>query len=335
MRGAGTVQGAGIVLALGAATLGCQPPMAIGKVRAEPTDDFPVAWSGAEEDTTLAGMTGNVVGDAPSADDEASVPADLVPRAGAVARRDAIAVVVGVERYRVDMPVATGAERDAKLFAAFAEKTLGLKRSNVRLLVGTDATRSSIDAVLDEWLAKNATADGELFFFFAGHGAPEPETSRGYLVPWDADPKYIKSQGIAFDDLVARLAKVGAKQTFAFVDACFSGAGGRSVLAEGTRPLVRVKGLESAGGVTLLTAAGPDETTGAAGSGHGLFTHHLLAGLNGKADADGDGALTMAEVAGYATAKVKEDAARDNREQEPRMLGAGGDVVLTRLPPTR
>ena len=323
-----------IVLLLGAAALGCQPPMAIGKVRSEPTDDFPVAWgdtSSESEQTVLAGTTSPAT---KAAEPAGSVPEELVPRSGAVARRDAIAVVVGVERYRVDLPAATGAERDAKLFAAYAEKTLGLKRSNVRLLVGTDATRSSIDAVLDEWLAKNASAEGELFFYFAGHGAPEPETSRGYLVPWDADPKYIKSQGIAFDDLVGRLAKVKAKRTFAFVVACFSGAGGRSVLAEGTRPLVRIKGLESSvGGVTLLTAAGPDETTGAAGSGHGLFTHHLLMGLNGKADADADGAITMSEVARYATAKVKDDAARDNREQEPRMLGEGGDVVLTRLPP--
>lgn len=331
------IASAAVVVGLGIGAIGCQPPMAIGKVRAEPTDDFPLAWSGGTDASALAGTTVSGAKNA-GADKtvKSAVPEELVPRSGAVARRDAIAVVVGVERYRIDMPEATGAERDAKLFAAYAEKTLGLRRSNVRLLIGTDATRSSIDAVLDEWLAKNASADGELFFFFAGHGAPEPESSRGYLVPWDADPKYIKSQGIAFDDLVARLAKVGAKQTFAFVDACFSGAGGRSVLAEGTRPLVRIKGIESSvGGVTLLTAAGPDETTGAAGSGHGLFTHHLLAGLNGKADADADGAITMAEVASYATAKVKDDAARDNREQEPRLLGGGGDVVLTRLPPQR
>jgi len=178
--------------------------------------------------------------------------------------------------------------------------------------------------------------DAELFFYFAGHGAPEPETGRGYLVPWDADPKYIKSQGIAVDDLVARLARTGVKQTYAFIDACFSGAGGRSVLAEGTRPLVRVKAVDTpTGGVSLLTAAGPDETTGATSSGHGLFTHHLLAGLNGKADRDADGAITLAEVAAYTTAKVEEDAARDNREQVPRMIGQGGDTVLTRLPPKR
>lgn len=326
---------AAAVLATALATVGCQPPMAIGRVRAEATEDFPRLW-GASEEPAGAAVADNLTDEAIETPGAPSTPDELRPRNGAISRRDAIAVVVGIEGYRVDLPPATGAERDATLFADYAEKTLGLSRSNIRLLTSTGATRSSIDALLDEWLAKNVDPEAELFFFFAGHGAPDPETGQGYLVPWDADPKFIKSQGIAVDDLVTRLAKAGAKETFAFVDACFSGAGGRSVLAEGTRPLVRVKahGVPR-GGVTLLTASGPDETTGAASSGHGLFSHHLLAGLNGQADADRDGAITVAELAAYTTTRVRDDAARDNREQEPHLVGGNPDAVLTRLPPSR
>lgn len=321
-----------IGLGMGMALLGCSAPMAIGKVRAEATEDFPQPW-GAVGDN-LVGSTIAPASPAPARRSAAS--AELKPRDGAVMRPKAVAIVVGVESYRVRLPKATGAARDAALFAAFAERTLGLSRGNIKLLTDSDATRSSIDAVLDEWLGKNVDRDAELFFFFAGHGAPDVETGAGYLVPWDADPKYIKTQGIAVDDLVARLAKAGAKQSYAFLDACFSGAGGRSVLAEGTRPLVRVRAPGAPRGtVSLLTAAGADETTGAASSGHGLFSHHLLAGLNGRADADRDGAITLEELAAYTRAKVRDDAARDNREQHPELIGSGGEAVLTRLPPPR
>jgi Caspase domain len=321
-----------IVVAMGA--LGCSAPMAIGKVRAEATEDFPHPWGApaadAGNDAGPKPATAAVVGS--SRDKE---PEELVPRAGAVSRPGAIAIVIGIETYRSGVPKASGAERDAALFADYAEKTLGLSRGNIRLLTSSDATRSSIDAIVDEWLTKNADPSAELFFFFAGHGAPDTDSGEGYLVPWDADPKYIKSQGIPVNALVARLAKARAKQTYAFIDACFSGSGSRSVLAEGTRPLVRVKALATPGSVALLTASGSAETTGVAASGHGLFSHHLLAGLNGRADADRDGAITLEEVAAYTKAHVRDDAARDNREQNPELIGSAGADVLTRLPPRR
>jgi len=303
----------------------------VAVLRAGPTEDFPVPWH--EQLASRAGERER------RARAKADVPEELRPRDGAIARPKAVAMVIGIESYSKDLPEASGAEHDAELFAELAHRTLGLKRSRIRLLVGSDATKSSIDAELDEWLAKNADPAGEAFFFFAGHGAPDPESGESYLVPWDADPKYVRTQGIAVSELVGKLAGSNAQHTYAFLDACFSGSGGRSVLAKGTRPLVRVRDLQApSGGLSLLTAAAADEVTGAAPSGNGLFSYHLLAGLNGRADADRDGAITLAELVEYTQANVTEQAAEANRDQSPQAPGLteeAAKAVLTRLPPRR
>lgn len=144
------------------------------------------------------------------------------------------------------------------------------------------------------------------------------------------------------DKVASRLAALKSRRTLAFVDACFSGAGGRSVLAPGTRPIVlsRVPSAAKKEPPRLLwfAAAGADEVTGAAASGNGLFSYFLARGLNGDADVDGDGAVTYAEVVDYTVRGVSDEARRQNRDQRPVVVGPRGDwksIVLTRLPPRR
>ncbi len=255
---------------------------------------------------------------------------DLTPRGGSAKRPRAVALVIGVETYRRDLPAATGAESDARLFAEHVQKVLGVPAANVRLLLGSDATKSSIDAQLDEWLPRNASPSDDVFFFFAGHGAPDPISRARYLVPWDAEPQFITSQGVEVANLTQRLARLSAAREFVFLDSCFSGLGGRSVLAPGARPLVLLRTLAAAPRLSILSASGADEISGAYG-GHGLFSYFLMRGMDGDADANSDGAVTYGELAAYVSAKVPEEARRQNREQHPQMIGDGArNVVLTR-----
>jgi hypothetical protein len=300
-------------------------------IKAEPTTDFPVPW-GAD-------------GDEPGAETSKArtIPSELMPREGAVARKHAVALVIGIERYRADLPEASGAVTDAELFADFAEKTLGVPRSNIHLLTGDAATKSSIDAELGEWLPRNADSKGEVFFYYAGHGAPDTEGDKRYLVPWDADPKFIRTQGIAVDTLMDQLAKLKSAQVLSFVDSCFSGAGGRSVLPAGTRPIVltrvrHAKPVRKPPKLMQFAASGPDEITGASETGNGLFSYYLFKALNGEADDNGDGAVTVGEVVSYTEEHVANAARRDNRDQRPSAIGADPRtraIVLTRLPPRK
>ena len=107
------------------------------------------------------------------------------------------------------------------------------------------------------------------------------------------------------------------------LDACFSGAGGRSVIAEGLRPFmnVGVKPLAIDSKLVILTASRRDEVAGSSmDKGHGLFTYYLLEGLSGKADLDKDGHLGVKELHAYVEGRVRRAAKRDNRDQTPQLF---------------
>lgn len=232
---------------------------------------------------------------------------------------NAWAVVIGVEDYREDIPDAKGARSDAEAFAKFARGTLNVPEANVKLLQGERASRADLSGALFEWLPRNAVEEGgRVYVFFSGHGAPDVETGDSYLLPYDANPTYVKSGGLAVGELTDRLGALEGQQVYLFLDACFSGTGERSVLAEGTRPVVPVKALQVSEGVVTFSASGPDETTGAhAGGAHGLFTYHLIDGLTGAADTDGNATITIAELQTHVQETVKVEARRQNRDQTP------------------
>lgn len=232
--------------------------------------------------------------------------------------KDAWAVVIGVEKYRESLPAATGAERDAKAFAEFAQKTLNVPEANIKVLLGDRASKADITAALYEWLPRNAVnSGGKVYVYFSGHGAPDVENGSSFLVPYDGNPTYIRSGGLAVSELQTAMGKLKEQQVYVFLDSCFSGSGERSVLPEGTRPLVPVKEIEKTEVVTF-TASGARETTGAhPTSGHGLFTHYLIDGLKGAADQNKDANVSITELDTFVVEGVRVEARRQNREQNP------------------
>src|SRR5206468_4112587 len=105
-------------------------------------------------------------------------PLDESPRAGA-ARPDDYALVVGIEGYR-SLPKATYAERDAALVKTYVQ-ALGVPAQNVIMLTGERATRSDIAKYLEEWLPGVVKPDSRVYFYYSGHGAPDPTTGAAYL----------------------------------------------------------------------------------------------------------------------------------------------------------
>ena len=245
----------------------------------------------------------------------------LQPPTSATQGANDYAVIIGIEGYQGELPKATHAEADARAFAAYAQTTLGVPASHIKVLSGSRAGKAAIESAVKEWLPRNVRdPNSKVYFFFSGHGAPDPETGTAYLVPWDADPAYLKTRGVSIKSLYTTLETLPAKNLYVFLDACFSGSGSRSVLAKGTRPLVPVKA-ETARRLVALTASGARETTGAARDmPHGLFTRYLLAGLGGAADANADNAVSVGELADFVTSKVSTDARLDNREQTPSLV---------------
>lgn len=241
---------------------------------------------------------------------------------------DKFAVVVGVENY-VDLPPASYAERDA---AAVKEHliALGYPERNIVSLTGGRATMSGLVKSLETWLPRNAGPESTVAFYFSGHGAPDPSTGQAYIMPADGDPQFLNETAYPTKRLYAALGKLKAKRVLVVMDACFSGAGGRSVLAKGTRPLVaKIELGRPDARIVSLAAAGANEITGADESAkHGLFTYYLLRGLNGAAR-DGAGRVTARGLIEYAAPNVQDAARRQNRDQTPALAaGAEDDFPL-------
>ncbi|MFA5138441.1 MAG: caspase family protein [Elusimicrobiota bacterium] len=246
-------------------------------------------------------------------------PLEQSPRRREV-RADDFALVVGIERYR-SIPQADYGEEDAAWMKRYLE-AVGVPAANIILLTGQGASRADLAKYLQEWLPGVVKPGSRVYFYYSGHGAPDPATGEAYLVPWDGDPAFPKSTAYPVSQVYAQLAALPAKESVVFLDACFSGAGGRSVLAKGARPLVMVSeaSLPVAGKVAALSAAGPQEVAGGfASRRHGLFSYFLMRGLGG--DAEQDGGLTLGQLGAFVAAGVRESARRENRDQNPRIAG--------------
>lgn len=249
-----------------------------------------------------------------------SEPVAAAPAVRRAARPDDFALIVGVQRYRA-LPDADHAEDDAQLMREKA-LALGVPEENVVTLLGERAGKADLEKYLDEWLPKNLTPKSRLYVFFSGHGAPEPADGTAFLVPWDGDAAFLRSTAYPVKKLIEKLGALDAREVLVALDACFSGTGGRSVVAKGLRPLVHVQDPASAGPgkVIVFTASAADEVSGSDDEkGHGLFTYYFARGLDGAADADKNGKLTVAELAGYVRAQVERSAHRQNREQHPQV----------------
>src|SRR2546427_4120934 len=268
---------------------------------------------------------------------------DTLPSAIAKPKKNAYAVVIGIEQYREKLPKADFADRDAKLVGEYLTKVLGYPAENVVVRLNERATRTDLVKYFEEWLRNNVDPGGSVFVYYSGHGAPNPKTGDAYLVPYDGDPAFVESTADPVKQLYAALEKLPAKEITVVLDSCFSGAGGRSVIARGMRPMVvSVENpILSSGKTVVLAASSGDQVSSTfEEKGHGLLTYFFLKGLQGEGDLNKDGAIEMAELFEYVKPNVQRVARRQyNNEQTPQLLASphllrkGGDRLAERLVP--
>jgi len=246
------------------------------------------------------------------------------PGRPAVAQANRYAIVVGIEQYRERIPRADFAERDARDVAQFLATRGGYREENVIVRLNDQATKSDLEKYFEAWLKNNVDANSSVFIYFSGHGAPKAETGEAYIVPYDGDPAFIEQTGYPLKRLYQTLDKLPTKNVVVMLDSCFSGAGGRSVLAKGARPMaLTVEGLSYSGTKTVVLSAtsGSHISLADQEKGHGLFTYYALQGLNGDADANGDGAIDVQELFEFLKPQVQRVARRIyNTEQVPQLI---------------
>lgn len=243
---------------------------------------------------------------------------DQPPNFGLEPRENDVAVVIGIDKYlNVEAPSAYSVD-DAKLVKEYL-KSLGFRDSNIQLITNERATLSAFSAKIEGWLPRNVKPDGKVFFYYSGHGSPDlsdAEKPRAFMLPYDGDPSELATTGYSVETLYDRLGKLKAKEVIVVMDSCYSGQGGRSVLAQGARPLVSniVPVGTIAGNMAVLTATQPNQiSTSSPEKKHGILTYHFL-----KAIREGKGSLQ--EIYKKIKPAVEDDAHSLGVKQSPALL---------------
>lgn len=240
-------------------------------------------------------------------------PAEQQPPAPAInapADDNAVAVVIGIEKYQ-SLPAADYVSTDAARVRDYL-RSMGYQDRNIEFLSNERATFSRIRRAFESWLPNRINPQSRVTVYYAGHGAPDPQSGAAYIVPYDGDPSYLKDTGYPLKQLYERLETLQAKQVIVLIDACFSGAGGRSALASGARSLVRVEKTAIRGErlAVLTSTQGTQISTSSPEKKQGIFTYYLLEALQqGKRD--------LLSAYAYLKPRVEDEAKRLNVEQSP------------------
>jgi hypothetical protein len=246
---------------------------------------------------------------------------------------DAYAVIVGVSNYATTgIPLVKYAVRDAESVKDYLVGVCGVPEQNIRMVTDAQATGKKVEALITDWLGRNVTKPGQsVYVYFAGHGTPSPDKGDAYLVPYDGDPE-LPSTLYSVSSFYAALRKLASDNIIVALDACFSGAGGRSVIAQGKRPIVAVKMPETDQKLAVLTASAATEISqDYDAKRHGLFTYWMLKALRGEADADNDGWVTLGELYSYIKPHVEEESRKMGYSQSPQLIEPSTDKKNTRI----
>jgi hypothetical protein len=112
-----------------------------------------------------------------------------IPETG-LENKYSVAIVIGNKNYtNPDVPEVTFAHRDAAVVEQYLSKMLGYRE----VIVETDATQGILfplwdgekDGKLQDYVRPG---ESDVFIYYSGHGAPDPESRDGYFVPADLRP---------------------------------------------------------------------------------------------------------------------------------------------------
>lgn len=271
--------------------------------------------------------------------DEPAAPAiDFQVPMTAMDRPDDVAVVLGNRNYEnSDVPDVDYAVRDAQTIKKYLVRTLGFHEENVIYVENADAaamkrifgTTSDAKGQLYDWVKPG---DSDVFVYYSGHGAPNPESETAYLVPVNSNPNYLSQNGYPVDQLYENLSQVPAESVTVVMEACFSGVSDGGAVVQDISPAVLsvenpVMAMEN--GLAFTAGTADQVSTWYSEKKHGLFTYYFLKGLRGAADVDRDQTVTAGEMGTYLKEKVPYRAQRmHSRKQTPQVVGEVEGRVL-------
>lgn len=245
------------------------------------------------------------------------------------------AVIVGINKYQEEeIPELKGPNNDAQEVADLLEKEGDFTIEH--LLLNNDATFLAIRQALSDLLWKTHPTDISLFYF-SGHGF-EDGRGVGYLAPYDMRQAEPFVCGISMSELRQMVIDARNKnRVVGLLDCCYSGLAAQGEKGSPTAPLDighQFDNLPQGQGCTILASSGKDqksreisspcERAGGKAHEHGIFTFHLLQGLQGKA-ANAEGHVSLEKLCSHIAKAMTGD------DHMPALFqsGVSGETVIT------
>lgn len=209
------------------------------------------------------------------------------------------AVIVGVAAYS-HMPALRYTDDDAYRFYAFLRSVEGggLRDEQIRILIDEEATRERILETTAALFDKAGPED-LVIFYFSGHGV------KGAFLPIDFDGYNNK---LGYEEISQLIARSRAPSRILFADACHSGGLFTDRSAEPEEEMLRFYQplyQTSSGSAIIMSSKSEETSLESAGLRQGVFSHFMMRGLKGEADADGDGFITIQELYDYIYVHVR------------------------------
>jgi len=248
--------------------------------------------------------------------------AHLVPLGDAVgAEEERLAVVVGANVGVSEDEPLRYAESDARRFRELLLELADVRSDRALLVLGGgpgDVVRALTEV---RGRAAEISRSGKrvlLFFYYSGHG--------------DDDGLHLARGTLPISELRAELLQIPADLRLSFLDACRSLGRPKGVQRGAAFALTATP--DSPRGSVELRASSPGEAAQESEEYAGaVFTHFLISGLRGGADADHDGRVTLTEIYSYAYRRTVLRTGTGLALQHPAFaaeLAGTGEVILTR-----
>ncbi|GAA4463921.1 caspase family protein [Novipirellula rosea] len=166
-------------------------------------------------------------------------------------------------------------------------------------------------------LSETISPDDLVVMYLCGHGLHDRRNDQWYFVTHDADYRELMNDQYAnclsFEDL-SLLAALPCRK-LAILDSCHSGAVQSAMRVDDLKSALRW--LQNDVVITITASEGDEEAAEVVESRLGRFTTRLIEALNGQADADGDGVVTLDETIAYVSRTVAEESQAEGMSQHP------------------
>jgi hypothetical protein len=247
--------------------------------------------------------------------------------------RDAVAIIIGIADYR-KLPKADFANDDARSFYDYANRALGIKPENIKMLIDGEAEQVDILSAFRSWLPAYVNKEKtDVYVFYSGHGLSSNDGKSLFFLPQNGHRDFLAETGIDQRNLVAALVAAKPKSVTLFIDSCYSGStrSGETLLAS-ARPLaLKASDMVFPSNFTVISASRSDQISSSSPElKHGIFSFYLMKGLEGGADLNKDGKITAGELQTYLQDAVPRQAMKMNRKQDPQLVGEPDRVLATR-----